>query len=59
MTVTQYGALAGLTVYAVPQVLAAAAPDFTPILKNIGALTSVSDFVGELDKEHHFVKSTV
>lgn len=26
MTVTQYGALAGLTVYAVPQVLAAAAP---------------------------------
>jgi multiple sugar transport system substrate-binding protein len=36
-----------------------AIPDFTPILKNIGALTSVSDFVGELDKEHHFVKSAV
>jgi len=36
-----------------------AIPDFTPILKNIGALTSVADFVAELDKKHDFVDSTV
>ncbi|MDX3924280.1 MAG: sugar ABC transporter substrate-binding protein [Shinella sp.] len=36
-----------------------AIPDFTPILKDIGALTSVKDFVDELDKKHDFVDSTV
>ena len=36
-----------------------AIPDFAPILKNIGALTSVQDFVTELDKKHKFVPSTV
>lgn len=36
-----------------------AIPDFTPILKNIGALTSVADFVTELDKKHDFVDSAV
>lgn len=36
-----------------------AIPDFTPILKNIGALTSVADFVAELDKKHKFVPSAV
>jgi multiple sugar transport system substrate-binding protein len=36
-----------------------AIPDFTPILKDIGALTSVADFVSELDAKHDFVDSTV
>ncbi|MDO6963377.1 ABC transporter substrate-binding protein [Rhizobium alvei] len=36
-----------------------AIPDFAPILKNIGALTSVADFVSELDAKHKFVPSTV
>jgi multiple sugar transport system substrate-binding protein len=36
-----------------------AIPDFAPILKNIGALTSVSDFVAKLDAKHKFVPSTV
>ncbi|MGQ2904598.1 MAG: ABC transporter substrate-binding protein [Neoaquamicrobium sediminum] len=36
-----------------------AIPDFTPILKDIGALTSVEDFVKELDEKHDFVDSTV
>lgn len=36
-----------------------AIPDFTPILKDIGALTSVEDFVQELDAKHDFVDSTV
>jgi multiple sugar transport system substrate-binding protein len=36
-----------------------AIPDFTPILKDIGALTSVADFVAELDAEHDFVDSAV
>ena len=36
-----------------------AIPDFAPILKNIGALTSVADFVDELDKKHGFLKSAV
>ena len=36
-----------------------AIPDFAPILKATGALTSVADFVGELDKKHTFVPSTV
>ncbi len=36
-----------------------AIPDFTPILKDIGALTSVEDFVKELDAKHDFVDSTV
>ena len=30
-----------------------AIPDFAPILKATGALTSVADFVGELDKKHN------
>jgi len=36
-----------------------AIPDFAPILKELGALTSVADFVEELDARHDFVDSTV
>lgn len=36
-----------------------AIPDFTPILKDVGALTDVSDFVEELDSEHDFIDSAV
>ena len=36
-----------------------AIPDFTPILKEIGALSSVADFVAELDAQHDFVDSAV
>lgn len=36
-----------------------AIPDFTPILKGIGALTSVEDFVMELDAKHDFNESAV
>jgi multiple sugar transport system substrate-binding protein len=36
-----------------------AIPDFAPILKGIGALTSVEDFVAELDARHDFVDSAV
>ncbi len=36
-----------------------AIPDFTPILKDIGALTSVKDFVDELDAKHDFIDSAV
>jgi multiple sugar transport system substrate-binding protein len=36
-----------------------AIPDFAPILKDIGALTSVQNFVGELDAKHDFVDSAV
>lgn len=36
-----------------------AIPDFAPILKDIGALTSVEDFVKELDAKHDFVDSAV
>ena len=36
-----------------------AIPDFAPILKDLGALTSVADFVEELDQKHDFVDSTV
>lgn len=36
-----------------------AIPDFTPILKGIGALESVEDFVDELDAEHDFIDSAV
>ncbi len=36
-----------------------AIPDFTPILKDMGALTSVADFVEELDAEHDFIDSAV
>ncbi|WP_375688273.1 ABC transporter substrate-binding protein [Pseudooceanicola sp. LIPI14-2-Ac024] len=36
-----------------------AIPDFTPILKGVGALTSVADFVEELDGEHDFIDSAV
>jgi len=36
-----------------------AIPDFAPILKDIGALTSVQEFVEELEAEHDFVDSSV
>lgn len=36
-----------------------AIPDFAPILKEMGALSSVADFVEELDGEHDFVDSTI
>lgn len=36
-----------------------AIPDFTPILKSVGALTSVEDFVAELDARHDFIDSAV
>lgn len=36
-----------------------AIPDFAPILKDIGALSSVADYVGELDAKHDFVDSAV
>jgi multiple sugar transport system substrate-binding protein len=36
-----------------------AIPDFAPILKDIGALAPVDDFVAELDAEHDFVDSAV
>lgn len=36
-----------------------AIPDFAPILKDIGALTSVQGFVEELDARHDFVDSAV
>ncbi len=36
-----------------------AIPDFAPILKDMGALTSVADFVAELDETHDFIDSTV
>ena len=36
-----------------------AIPDFTPILKDVGALTSVEDFVNELDAKHDFIDSAV
>jgi multiple sugar transport system substrate-binding protein len=36
-----------------------AIPDFAPILKGLGALDSVADFVDELDKKHDFVDAAV
>lgn len=36
-----------------------AIPDFAPILKGIGALDPVDDFVAELDAKHDFVDSAV
>ncbi|MGV0877830.1 ABC transporter substrate-binding protein [Martelella sp. FLE1502] len=36
-----------------------AIPDFTPILKDLGAVQSVADFVKTLDNEHHFVPATL
>ena len=36
-----------------------AIPDVAPILKGIGALSSVEDFVAELDAKHDFVDSAV
>ena len=36
-----------------------AIPDFAPILKEMGALDSVADFVAELDGEHDFVDSAI
>ncbi len=36
-----------------------AIPDFTPILKGMGALTDVGDFVEDLDGAHDFIDSAV
>src|SRR5690606_33130626 len=36
-----------------------AIPDFTPIMKGIGALESVEDSVNELDAKHDFIDSAV
>jgi multiple sugar transport system substrate-binding protein len=36
-----------------------AIPDFAPILKDIGALTSVAELVADLDAQHDFVDSAV
>ena len=36
-----------------------AIPDFTPILKDLGAVQSVADFVKTLDEKHHFVPATL
>ncbi|WOI55858.1 ABC transporter substrate-binding protein [Palleronia sp. LCG004] len=36
-----------------------AIPDFTPILKGMGALDDVGDFVEELDAEHDFIDAAV
>ncbi|MEO1987823.1 MAG: ABC transporter substrate-binding protein [Martelella sp.] len=36
-----------------------AIPDFTPILKDLGAAQSVADFVKTLDEKHHFVPATL
>jgi multiple sugar transport system substrate-binding protein len=36
-----------------------AIPDFAPILKGIGALEQIDDFVAELDAKHDFVDSAV
>jgi multiple sugar transport system substrate-binding protein len=36
-----------------------AIPDFAPILKQLGALTSVEEFVAELDARHDFVDAAV
>lgn len=36
-----------------------AIPDFTPILKDLGAVQSVADFVETLDGEHQFVPATL
>ena len=36
-----------------------AIPDFTPILKDLDKVQSVSDFVKTLDEKHHFVPATL
>lgn len=36
-----------------------AIPDFTPVLKDMGALSDISDFVAELDEAHDFIPSAV
>ncbi|MBQ2262776.1 MAG: extracellular solute-binding protein [Loktanella sp.] len=36
-----------------------AIPDFTPVLKDMGALSNISDFVAELDEAHDFIPSAV
>ncbi len=36
-----------------------AIPDFTTVIKSLGALSSVEDFVNELDAKHKFVPATV
>lgn len=36
-----------------------AIPDFTPILKGVGAITDIGEFVEELDGEHDFIDSAV
>ncbi|AJY47304.1 ABC transporter substrate-binding protein [Martelella endophytica] len=34
-------------------------PDFTPVLKDLGKVQSVADFVEKLDSEHHFIPATL
>lgn len=36
-----------------------AIPDFTTVIKSLGALTSVKDFTDKLDAEHHFIPATL
>ena len=36
-----------------------AIPDFTTVIKGLGALTSVKDFTDKLDAEHHFIPATL
>lgn len=41
-----------------PEILFAI-PDFTTVIKGLGALTSVKDFTDKLDAEHHFIPATL
>jgi multiple sugar transport system substrate-binding protein len=36
-----------------------AIPDFTTVIKGLGALTSVKDFTDKLNAEHHFIPATL
>ena len=41
-----------------PEILFAI-PDFTTVIKGLGALTSVKDFTDKLNAEHHFIPATL
>ena len=41
-----------------PEILFAI-PDFTTVIKSLGALTSVKDFTDKLNTEHHFIPATL
>ena len=41
-----------------PEILFAI-PDFTTVIKSLGALTSVKDFTDKLNAEHHFIPATL